>query len=88
MAFTAAVVERGIKGNKRVIQGTYVNTGGSTGGSVTTGLSRCDSFIIEPNGAAVSANAPVTNNTFPLSGGVVTVITTADEDGYWTAEGV
>jgi len=88
MAFTSAITERGVQGNKRVNRGTYTNTAGSTGGDITTGLNRCDEFRLIPNDTSVESNATVVNETLPVAGGVVTIVTDANQSGYWTAEGV
>ena len=88
MSFTAAVVEKTVFGNKRMIKGTWVNDGGSTGGDITTGLARCDAMSLQITGASAAALAPSVNEVLPLAGGVVTVVTNANDAGNWIAEGV
>ena len=92
MAFTSAVTASGktVFGNKRRVIGTYTNTGGSTGGDVTTNLSSVETFTLQTKGSAIVASAPVVNETFPLvnSTGAVTIVTNADEVGYWEATGI
>ena len=92
MAFTTAIntATKGteIFGAKKVIWGTYTNTGGSTGGEVDTTLSRVDFFSMQPKGTVISANQPVINETLPLSSNNVTIVTSADELGVWFAIGV
>jgi hypothetical protein len=90
MAFGTSVTARTVKGNKRFVYGAFTNAGGSTGGDVLTGLSKVESFIIQHTGAAVVANAPVVNETFPLinSTGAVTIVTDADKGGIWEAFGI
>lgn len=89
MAFAAAITEQTVFGNKVVKYGTYTSTGGDTGGDITTYLSQVDFFDLQPGGASVIANNPVVNETLPLrnSTGSVTIVTTANETGYWFAIG-
>ncbi len=82
MAFTYTVTSPGdVFGNKKHAYGTYVNTGGSTGGEIKTGLTRVDTFS-----DSVSTSTPST--VAVISGGSVTITTTADQDGRWQATGV
>ena len=89
MAFVSAIISEGrsIQGDKRVIYGTYTNTSGSTGGDIVTSLSRVDGITITQTGSAITTGAPVVNESFPLSKGDVTIVTDADADGIWKAEG-
>lgn len=90
MPFTSAVTGNfpGTGSRQRVI-GTYTSTGGSTGGDVQTGLSVVEDFTIKPRGAVVIATQSVINETFPLNttNGAVTIVTSADEVGFWEAWG-
>lgn len=89
MAFASAVLDQTVEGNKRVVTGTYTGSGGGTGGDIATGLSRVDFISLQPGGASAFALAPVVNETLPLAnGGAVTIVTNANETGYWRAEGV
>lgn len=90
MAFSAPQDTLAYFGNKRFVSGTYTNSGGDTGGEVVTGLSTVEKFWMQPIGAAVIANAPVANETFPLSNatGSVTIVNTANESGLWFALGL
>jgi len=68
--------------------GTYTNgTAGDTGGNVDTGLKTCEHFQIQPKGSSVIATQSVVNETFPLAGSAITIVTSDDEDGYWSAIG-
>lgn len=89
MAFSSAVTSPigTVFGNKRVVFGSYTNTGGSTGGSVSTGLDQVDVFFMQPTGTVVSANQPVVNGTYPIAGSV-TIVTSANETGVWIAAGL
>ena len=88
MAFTSAVTERNVEGNKRVIRGTFTNTGGSTGGAIATTLNNIDFMNIEYSGASAPATAPAINATFPLASSSVTIVTEANTSGYWEAKGI
>ena len=89
MAFVSEVTEQLTNGTSRIIRGTYTQGGGDTGGDVRTGLAIVRYFKIVPGGGVVTTNASVVDETFPLmnSGGVVTIVTDADEDGTWEAVG-
>ncbi len=87
MTFANAIVGRNIEGNKRVTWGTYTNTNSGTGGDIDTGLIVCESiqFSVKSNAAVVSV--PGLNETLPVAGSAVTIVTAADEVGYWRAMG-
>lgn len=88
MAFASTVTQRAIAvGNRRWAWGTYTNTSSSTGGDIATGMSRVDQMFLQTSGSAVSADHPAVNETFPLASGDVTIVTTANADGYWMAIG-
>ena len=87
MAFESAVTSQGVQGNKKITKGTYTNASGDSGGDVDTALIMCESLVLQPNDTAVIANAAVVNETLPVSGAAVTIVTTASEDGVWIAEG-
>lgn len=87
MAFSSAIVEYGSDGDKLVNRGTYTNTDASTGGDIDTGLSMCESLILQPKGATVEASNNAVNETFSVAGSAVTVVTTANEIGTWEARG-
>jgi hypothetical protein len=90
MAFTPTITEiiPGGGGSKAMAYGTYANTNADTGGDITTGLAQVDVFYLQKDGAAVSTNAPVVNETLPvLDHGAVTIVTDANEGGQWFAYG-
>ncbi len=90
MAFTSTITGTTVMGNKRVINGTYENTGGSTGGDVRTSLSTVERLDLSPTNTSILASESVVNETFPVLNqfGDVTIVTNADEDGQWTAVGL
>lgn len=67
--------------------GTFASTGGDEGGNIDTGLTRCDGILLQHGAAAVVASAPVVNETLPVAGGAVTIVTVANTSGYWHAWG-
>lgn len=89
MAFDSSIVQRPIAGfgNKSISHGTFTNAGGSTGGNIDTGLRTCEFIHLQHSGAAAVASAPSVNETLPVAGSAVTIVTTADADGYWWAWG-
>ena len=87
MAFTSAVLGTTVFGNKRVKWGTFTTSSTDTGGDIATGLTRVDIMLLQHSGSAAAADAPAITETFPLSGGDVTVIHTTSADGYWLAIG-
>lgn len=87
MAFAYTKTQETVFGNKKVIWGTFTNGGSDTGGDIETGLTNCDGLIIQQTGSAVTTGAPVVNETFPVAGGSITVVTDADADGVWYAWG-
>lgn len=89
MAF-ASTIDRNVQntvGDRKVVTGTYASTGGSTGGNIDTGLEWCDFISLQSKGSAVATNAPVVNETLPVAGNAVTIVTDADETGNWIAYG-
>lgn len=87
MAFTSAIVTKTVFGNKRVHFGTFTTSGAETGGDIDTGLRSCEEIFLQQMAAAVTADAPVINETLPVDGSAVTIVTTASADGYWMAIG-
>ena len=88
MAFSFAVTGHDTVGSQLEIRGTFASSGGSTGGDILTGLHNCTSLVLQHTGAAVVASAPVVNETFPVAGGAMTIVTVADASGIWIAKGV
>ena len=87
MAFSASKTGEHVVGDLRMTRGTYSNSGGSTGGDINTGLHQCVNLIPSAAGSSIVADAPTVNETFPCAGNAVTIITTANTAGYWTAFG-
>ncbi len=91
MVFASAVIKRyrGVLGRLSIEIGTYTNAIGDTGGVIVTNLTHVHFLFLQPGGGTVIASAPVVNEDFatPLDGSSITVVNTADEDGYWLAIG-
>lgn len=87
MAFDSEIIGRNFSGSKARTWGTYTNSGGDTGGNIDTGLRMCEVIKLTPKGTAVNTNAPVVNETLPVAGSAVTIVTDDGADGYWEALG-
>lgn len=86
MAFTSTITERFYIGNKAAARGTFTSDSGSTGGDVNTGLRYCESIYFVPQTSAPAGQCAV-NETLPVAGSAVTIVTSADVVGYWEAIG-
>jgi len=87
MAFSSTVTDTSVFGDRKVVYGTFTNSGGSTGGDIDTGMDRVDFISLQVKGSSVVSDVPVVNETLPCSGNAVTVVTTANAIGYWFAIG-
>lgn len=90
MTFTVTLFDDGkaeFLGTRKLVQGNVTNTGGSTGGEVSTGLRIVEQFHFQPTNTTTATIANSVNETFPLSGGDVTLVTAGDVDGIWFAIG-
>lgn len=79
MAFSSAITDRTIMGNKRVNFGTFTQANGDTGGAVVTGLQTVDHFNATGGLTAVNASGTVTITTANPLGA---------QTGYWMAVGI
>lgn len=75
-------------GGAKLVFGTYTNSGSTTGGDISTGLSTVLAVYLQTTSSSVATNAPAVNESFPLTGGDVTIITDAGGDGVWMALGI
>lgn len=87
MSFTATKTGEHVVGDLRMTRGTFLSSGGDTGGNINTGLHQCVAMQLTASGSSIVADAPTINETFPCAGNAVTIITTANTAGYWTAFG-
>ncbi|MBW6469614.1 MAG: hypothetical protein K0A90_00150 [Methanosarcinaceae archaeon] len=87
MAFTYTITGQTYFGDKKIVTGTYTSSAGGTGGDILTGLTNCTGCILQGTGSAVDLNEPVINETFPVAGGAITIVTTADKSGVFVAMG-
>jgi hypothetical protein len=86
MALGFTITRRESVDGKVRVRGTYTDDG-SAGGDITTGLTNVEEFFVMTKAAADLTDLPVVNETLPLFGGVVTIVTTASDVGYWEAMG-
>ena len=89
MAFAYTKINQGSMGDKLWAFGSFVSSGGGTGGDVYTGLQRVNGMMLTSAGTAVTADAPAINETFTQAGLAdgITIVTTANASGYWFAFG-
>lgn len=86
MAFTSTIQARTKSGNKRIHYGSFDCTG-VTGGNIDTGLTVCESIMLTHKGSAVEGAVAVVNETLPIAGDAITIVTTSGDAGYWMAIG-
>lgn len=98
MAFAYTTTNEVSLGGRRLLYGTYTSSGGGTGGDITPGtsstatspmfqsLSKIESVTLTLKAAAV-ANAHVVNTVLPASATKFTIVTGANEVGFWQAIG-
>ncbi len=97
MGFSFTINRRLNYGQIQAIYGTFTNDGGSTGGTIATGLRTIENFTIQNIAASVGnasainaalvtiANAKVIETSMPQ--GNVAIVTPANAIGFWKAEG-
>ena len=88
MAFSfIKVADTHLGGVRRVI-GTYANAGGSTGGTINTGLKVVQVAFLQPTGTADAAMVVTTSLPSTANDGAITIVTTANLGGCWEAMGI
>jgi len=87
MAFVVNYDGRFVMGSKRSVYGRFTNGAGDSGGDIVTGLNSIDFMKLTHTGSAVVAGDPVVNETFPLTSGDATIVTTTGADGLFFAIG-
>ena len=88
MSFASTITQRPVAvGNRRMSFGTFTNGASDAGGNIDTGLRSCEAITLQHTGSAVVASAPAVDETLPVAGSAVTIVTTAGADGIWTAWG-
>jgi len=75
------------KGTEYEQRGTFTNAGGDSGGDITIALNYCTDFDLHPQGTGAIATQGVVNETYPITGKAVSVVTPAGVDGTWVARG-
>jgi len=86
MTFTSTIIRQTISETRRRIEGTFLNTDNDTGGDIDTTLTIVELVLLQVTGSSV-VSAPVVNESLPLQGRNVTIVTSADAAGIWVAEG-
>lgn len=86
MAFSSTIEGSTVFGNKRVAFGTFDCTA-VTGGDIDTGLNICESIMLQLKDTAVGTAPVVVNETLPIDGSAITIVTTSGDAGYWFAIG-
>lgn len=86
MAFGSAITLKTTFGNKRFHAGTF-DASSATGGDINTGLRIVETMDLQCQGSAVAANAPAVDESLPVAGSAVTVVTDSGQTGFWTAVG-
>ncbi len=86
MAWSSAISGRTKAGSKRIHWGTWDATG-VTGGDIVTGLLVCESIMLTHKGSAVEGAVAVVNETLPMPGNAITIVTSNGDAGYWMAIG-
>ena len=87
MAFTSTCTQRPTAmGNRRMSYGTY-SCASVAGGDIDTKLTRCEFISLTQVGSAVTSTAPVVNETLPVAGSAVTIVTASSAAGVWQAWG-
>lgn len=87
MSIADTFVGRSVLGDKCLTYGTYTDSGAGTEDDINTKLHRCEMIILQPYGSAAATDAPAVNETLPVDGSAVTVITKASQAGIWIAIG-
>ena len=86
MAFGSAITLKTVFGNKRFHAGTF-DCSAVTTGDIDTGLRSCEHLNLTHKGSAVQANAPVVDESMPVAGSAVTIVTDSGAVGFWEAFG-
>ena len=86
MAFSSTIAGRTRAGSKRIHYGTF-NCASVTGGDIDTGLLVCESIMLTHKGSSVEASVGVVNETLPMPGNAITIVTSSSDVGYWMAIG-
>jgi hypothetical protein len=88
MAFSSEITQRAVAvGNKRMSMGTY-SASSATGGNINTGLRSCEHIQLMPVNSALSSTLPpAVNETLPVAGSAVTIVTDSGATGNWIAWG-
>jgi len=87
MAFTSVITKIRVIGSHKKAHGTFASADGTAGGNINTGLRICESIELTSKGTAITTGASVVNETLPIAGSAITIVTDANVTGYWVAFG-
>jgi len=87
MAISSTITVRDVWGSKAVTMGTFTNDVADEGGNINVGLHRCEAIFLQHGGGTVITNAPAVDETLPVAGSAVTIVTDAGADGTFIAIG-
>jgi hypothetical protein len=89
LALTSALIKKGFSGSQRYEIRSYTQSSSAdVGGDITfSWLKRVLYAEIQEKSAGTIAAGAVINETFPLAGNVVTIVTQGSSDGYIMAWG-
>lgn len=87
MAFSTTVVSQYSDGDKTIVEGTFTNGGGDTGGTIKTGLSVVEFVRARHSGDTIIDDCPAVTITIPQNSGDVVVVTTDGADGWFQITG-
>ena len=86
MAFSSAITVKTVFGNKRVHCGTF-DCASVAGGNINTGLRLAENVTLQLQGSAVTSNPAMVNESMPVAGSAVTIVTDSSMVGFWMAIG-
>ena len=86
MAFSSAITVKTVFGNKRVNCGTF-DCASVAGGNINTGLRKAETVLLQLQGSAVTSNPAMVNESMPVAGSAVTIVTDSSAAGFWMAIG-
>ena len=87
MAFASAIKKIRVIGSMKIANGTFASSSDGVGGDIDTGLRLCEAITLTSKGSAITTGANVVNETLPVNGSAITIVTDADVTGTWVAFG-
>lgn len=87
MTFSSTMDRPKQKGTEWEQRGTFTNDVADSGGDVSIAINYCTSFDIQPTGSDTLDKECVVDDTYPITGKSVSILTPAGVDGVWIAKG-